>query len=66
MAYHAERIDVNQARRDVQSGAAVLVCAYDEPGKFEQNHLQGAMSLQDFESQADSIRKDQEIIFYCA
>ncbi len=66
MANKAERIDVEQARRDVQSGGALLVCGYEEPEKFEQNHLQGAMSLSDFESQIDSIPREQEIIFYCA
>ncbi|MCC6906388.1 MAG: hypothetical protein IT430_00475 [Phycisphaerales bacterium] len=66
MANKAERIDVEQARQDVQSGQALLVCGYEEPEKFENNHLQGAISLQDFESQRDSVPKEQEIIFYCA
>lgn len=66
MANKAERIDVEQARQDVQSGQALLVCGYEEPEKFDNNHLQGAMSLQEFDSQADHIDRRREIIFYCA
>jgi hypothetical protein len=34
--------------------------------KFEQNHLAGAISFEEFEMLADRVPKDREIIFYCA
>lgn len=63
----AERIDPHQAHDDLDSDpGTLLVCAYDDDEKFQQNHLEGALSLADFRAQEDSISKDQEIIFYCA
>jgi len=61
-----ERIDPGDARRHVEAGKALLVCAYDSEDKFEQYDLDGAMSLTEFERAKDSIPKDKEIIFYCA
>jgi rhodanese-related sulfurtransferase len=67
MSANAERISVATAHKHLESDPEVmLVCAYDDDEKFEQNHLQGAFSLDEFESQADSLRKDREIIVYCA
>ena len=43
-----------------------LVCAYDSEEKFQQNHLEGAIPLEEFLSQIDLIPRDREIIFYCA
>lgn len=61
----AERIDPRQAHEDLASGA-LLVCAYDDDEKFQQNQLEGALALSDFQAQEDSIPKSREIIFYCA
>ena len=58
----ARRIDAEQARNDVNSGRAVLVCAYDDTDKCEKYHLSGALPLSDLQAQA----KDREVIFYCA
>lgn len=66
MAGLVERISPQEARQRVQSGQAILVCAYDSPEKFEQNHLEGAISLDQFKARADSIPKNRELIFYCA
>jgi rhodanese-related sulfurtransferase len=66
MAHTAERIEPREARRKVEAGEALLVCAYDSREKFDQNHLEGAIPLQEFESQVDTIPKDREIFFYCA
>lgn len=62
----ASHIDVEQAHRDVQETDALLVCAYDNEKKFNDNHLKGAISLDEFQSIEDSIDEDREIIFYCA
>jgi len=40
------------------------VCAYDSAEKFEQNHLQGATSLDDFKAQLPNLSKDRDIVFY--
>jgi rhodanese-related sulfurtransferase len=48
------------------SGGAMLVCGYDSEEKFRDNHLEGALSLDEFESQVDSLPREREIVFYCA
>ena len=60
----ARRIDVQQARRDMNAGKALLVCAYDEPEKSEKYRLTNALTLA--EIQEANLAKDREIIFYCA
>ena len=60
------RISVEEARQKVNSGAALLVCAYDDDEKFKNNHLHGAISLNDFRAKLPSLSTEQEIIFYCA
>jgi rhodanese-related sulfurtransferase len=61
-----QRISARQAHDQAANAGALLVSAYDSQQKFEQNHLEGAISLDEFRSQVDSIPKDREIIFYCA
>ena len=61
-----ERIDPEEARRHVTGGNALLVCAYDSPEKFLQNHLGGALSLQDLQTLEGDLPKNREIVFYCA
>jgi rhodanese-related sulfurtransferase len=65
MAAAVERIAPREARMHVAEGA-LLVCAYDSEEKFRRNHLEGALSLDEFRSRAGSIPKDREVIFYCA
>jgi rhodanese-related sulfurtransferase len=62
----AERISAQQARQHLASGNAMLVCGYDSEEKFQENHIEGAIRLSEFQSQASSIPKNREIIFYCA
>jgi hypothetical protein len=60
------RISVGDVKQKLQSGADILlVCAYDSEEKFEQNHLDGAISLDEFKQQLDTLSKEQEIAFYC-
>jgi hypothetical protein len=67
MAKSARRIGVQEAREHMDSDPnTLLVCGYDEEEKFEQNHLEGAMSLKTFMRDEQSVPKDREIIFYCA
>jgi len=60
----AIRISAEEARQKVSAGSALLVCAYDDKEKFNNNHLQGAISLSEFKAKLPSLTKEQEIIFY--
>jgi hypothetical protein len=60
------RIEPTEARQRVQSGRALLVCAYDDEAKCATMKLEGALSLGALEAKAPSLPKSQEIIFYCA
>jgi hypothetical protein len=50
----------------MDSGKALLVCAYEADEKFQSMPLEGAESLHQFRQRLPDISKDQEIIFYCA
>jgi hypothetical protein len=61
----AERVDPEQARADLASGA-LLVCAYDSSEKCRDHHLEGSIHLPALEAGAARLPRSQEIIFYCA
>jgi rhodanese-related sulfurtransferase len=65
MAVGAKRISPQEAKEHLKSGA-LLVCAYDSEAKFRQNHLEGAISLDEFKAREGSTPRDREVIFYCA
>ena len=58
------RIPAEEARKKVTSSEAILVCAYEDEGKFRKMHLQDAISLQNFKTRLPALSKEQEIIFY--
>jgi hypothetical protein len=60
------RITPEETKERVTAGKTLLVCAYASDAKFADNHLEGAISLADFQARADQLARDQEIIFYCA
>jgi hypothetical protein len=60
------RVTAEEVRGKVTTGGSLLVCAYDDEEKFARFHLEGAISLSDFESRLPSLGKSQEIFFYCA
>jgi hypothetical protein len=60
------RISVQDARRDIASGHALLVCAYEQEEKCQQVALEGSLSLTQFQQRAPSLPKEQEVIFFCA
>ena len=60
------RIPPNEVREKVNSGSTLLVCAYSDEEKFKRVHLDGAISMGEFQSRVPTLAKDQEIIFYCA
>ena len=60
------RIPLDEARRHIEAGQALLVCAYDDATKCSEYHLDGSITLAELEGQVGSLPKSQEIIFYCA
>ncbi|HOB10976.1 MAG: rhodanese-like domain-containing protein [Acetomicrobium sp.] len=62
----AEKISPQEARQEVQSGKALLVCAYEDEERYKKVRLEGAISLKEFRNKEQDLSKDQEIIFYCA
>ena len=58
------RVSPQEAREKVQSGNALLVCAYDNDDKYRQMHLDGSIALSKFKSGIADIEKGREIIFY--
>jgi rhodanese-related sulfurtransferase len=62
----APRIEVDEVQRKMRAGEDLLVCAYDDDEKFRQNHLDGAVSLNEFKAMEPGLSKDREIVFYCA
>ena len=61
-----ERISPQEAHARVVAGQALLVCAYDDPARFAEIPLEGAISIQEFRARRAALPRDQEIIFYCA
>lgn len=60
------RIEAQQAREDIHSGNAVLVCAYEEPDKCERYRLVDALSLKEFHAHEEGLPKGRKVLFYCA
>ena len=60
------RVPAQQIREKVQSGEALLVCAYDDDEKFRSLHLEKALSLRQFKELEPSLPKSKELVFYCA
>lgn len=60
------RIGVEEARRHVVSGQAVLVCGYDDDAKCREIALEGSIPPAEFQSRLPALPKSEEIIFFCA
>jgi hypothetical protein len=59
-----KRVTPDEINQKLRSGAAILVCAYEDEAKFKMMRLQGAISLKEFKSKLPSLAKNQEIVFY--
>lgn len=59
------RIEPEEARRRMDSGQAILVCAYESDEKFQSVQLEGSESLNHFRARLPDIPEEQEVIFYC-
>lgn len=66
MMESAVRVSADEAWKKMESGEALLVCAYADEEKFRRVQLKGAISLGELEDRLPSLPKDQEIIFYCS
>jgi rhodanese-related sulfurtransferase len=60
------RVRPEEIRAKVESGAALLVCAYDDDEKFQGMRLEKGISLRQFREVEPTLPKEKEIIFYCA
>jgi hypothetical protein len=60
------RISVGEVRKEVTSGRALLVCAYEQEEKCNQVALEGSLSLTRFQERAPTLPRNQEVIFFCA
>ncbi len=58
------RINCSETQTNVTSGEALLVCAYDNDEKFNNNHLDGAIPFAVFSKMTAELPKDKEIVFY--
>lgn len=61
-----ERISPADAQRRLQSGSALLVCAYGDAQRCREASLPGAITLQELQDREKSLGRTQELIFYCA
>jgi hypothetical protein len=59
-----ERIGPEEARAMVQSGEALLVCAYRD-GTCHSRMLEGAILRSELETRLPTLPMDQKIVFYC-
>jgi hypothetical protein len=60
------RVGPDEAHQKVETGEAILVCAYDDREKCRQLHLEGAIDLDELQAKLPAIPKEKELIFYCA
>ena len=62
----ARRTSPEEAHRKVESGEALLVCAYDDEAKCRQLRIDHAIDLAELQRKLNDIPANKEIIFYCA
>ena len=59
-----KRVSPKEMQRKLASGdGSLLVCVYPTE-VFDKSHLEGAISLEEFESKLDGLPKTAEIAFY--
>jgi hypothetical protein len=60
------RISPTDALGRIRLGGALMVCAYPDMETCSKMWLKGAITRTEFHSRLPELKKDQEIIFYCA
>lgn len=61
-----ERVTPQEIYPRIQSGEALLVCAYADEARCRSMQLEGSLTLQEFQARLPDLPKDREIVFYCA
>ena len=61
----AQRLDPGEARRDVDSGDALLVCAYDDEEKCQNYALPNALLLSELSAKEKTLPKDRDHFLLC-
>jgi hypothetical protein len=59
-----KRVSAEEVHSKLQSGQALLVCAYESDTKFRHTALDGALPFSEFERRKSSLPRDLEIVFY--
>ena len=59
-----KRVGAEEVHSKLQSGQALLVCAYESDTKFRQAALEGAIPFSEFERRKSSLSRDLEVVFY--
>jgi hypothetical protein len=59
------RIDGDEARRQVQDGRAVLVCAYDDDARCARAGVPEAMPYREFQDRFVNLPWSRRLIFVC-
>lgn len=65
MADTIDRMGPQEAKRLVEQGSAMLICAYEDQ-RCKDLMLEGAMLRSEFESKLPAPARNQTLIFYCA
>ncbi|TGU74853.1 ArsR family transcriptional regulator [Geomonas terrae] len=60
-----KRIQIQEARRKVQDGEALFVCAYDSEEMCGGIRLEKALTMGELNARLPEVPKEKEIIFYC-
>jgi rhodanese-related sulfurtransferase len=60
------RISPSEVLKQVKAAKTLLVCAYPDEATCSKMKLPGAISRTELQALMPEVKKDQEIIFYCA
>ncbi len=60
------RIPADRARREMEAGRALLVCAYEDEEKCRRLMFEGALTLSQLEERLASHPDGVDVLFYCA
>jgi hypothetical protein len=62
------RVTPEEAHQRVESGQALLVCAYEDEARCRQLHIGDALTMEELRRllERDQKARDRELIFYCA
>jgi hypothetical protein len=60
------RISPSEVLKQAKAGKALLVCAYPDDPTCSKMRLPGAISRTELQAMMPEVKKEQEIIFYCA